>query len=367
MQQAAEGLGSAENSSEKTTYAPEGNPSVSAQSTGSKTPHRKRSVSERKIEANRRNSLRSTGPRTARGKRTVARNALKHGLLAREVVITAGDGVESLEEFQTLLKGLWEEYEPVGIVEEYLVQTIATCLWRKARVIRAENGEIRKGLDTLAMDQTLRDLDKGNFDVTLSIMQESPFRDDKPADQKFSTRERYSALQVSQTDLRGHSIGLWYVSALLQTAKSEIASDGHISKRSAKKIFWAFSLWDSCLAFASMWASPLAANGETTPLTDVGDKEADNVGALLDKLIDSRLGMIKLLEEHAEEREKLAEDAEARRFSLPPAKATDKLLRYEAHPDRQLYRAMDQLERLQRQRRGENVPPPLNINLSRRR
>ena len=39
-----------------------------------------------------------------------------------------------------------------------------------------------------------------------------------------------------------------------------------------------------------------------------------------------------------------------------------KLLRYEAHLDRQLYRAMDQLERLQRQRRGEKVPPPLNID-----
>jgi hypothetical protein len=35
--------------------------------------------------------------------------------------------------------------------------------------------------------------------------------------------------------------------------------------------------------------------------------------------------------------------------------------------DKLLYRAMDQLERLQRPRRGENVPPPLNIHLSRRR
>jgi len=52
---------------------------------------------------------------------------------------------------------------------------------------------------------------------------------------------------------------------------------------------------------------------------------------------------------------------------LPSVNATDKLLRYEAHLDRQLYRAMDQLERLQRLRRGENVPPPLNINLGIRR
>ena len=42
----------------------------------------------------------------------MARNAIKHGLLAREVVITAGDGEENLEEFHSLLEGLWDSYEP---------------------------------------------------------------------------------------------------------------------------------------------------------------------------------------------------------------------------------------------------------------
>jgi hypothetical protein len=128
----------------------------------------KRPVSERRIQANRRNALRSTGPTTARGKRTVAHNAIKHGLLAREVVITAGEGKESLKEFQDLAAKLSKTYEPVGIVEESLVQTIATCWWRKARVIRAENGEIRKRLDTLAVDRGQRNLDKANLDLALS-------------------------------------------------------------------------------------------------------------------------------------------------------------------------------------------------------
>jgi hypothetical protein len=74
-----------------------------------------------------------------------------------------------------------------------------------------------------------------------------------------------------------------------------------------------------------------------------------------------------LLPEYATGCENLAVDAERRSFSLPAVDATDKLLRYEAHLDRQLYRAMDQLERLQRQGRVENVPPPLSINLGRRR
>lgn len=92
----------------------------------------KRPVSERRVQANRRNALRSTGPKTERGKRTVARNAIKHGLLAREVVITAGDGKESLKDFQDQHLGLWKFYQPVGIVEESLVETIAICWWRKA-------------------------------------------------------------------------------------------------------------------------------------------------------------------------------------------------------------------------------------------
>ncbi len=106
---------------------------------------RKPPTSERKVQANRRNAVRSTGPKTERGKRTVARNAIKHGFLARQVVITAGDGEESLEEFHDLVERLCEYYEPTGFVEESLVQTIATCWWRKARVIRAENGEYASG------------------------------------------------------------------------------------------------------------------------------------------------------------------------------------------------------------------------------
>src|SRR5437762_2179469 len=55
-------------------------------------------------------------------------------------------------------------------------------------------------------------------------------------------------------------------------------------------------------------------------------------------------------------------DAQVRSLALPDESATDKILRYETHLDRQLYQAMDQLERLQRRRGRERVPPPLNVN-----
>ncbi len=78
-------------------------------------------------------------------------------------MISAGHADESLEEFHNLAERLWERYEPLGIVEESLVQTIATCWWRKARVLRAENGEIRKRLDAVAVDRAFRNSDKANL------------------------------------------------------------------------------------------------------------------------------------------------------------------------------------------------------------
>jgi hypothetical protein len=333
---------------------------------------RKRPASERKVQANRRNGIRSTGPKTERGKRTVARNAIKHGVLAREVVITAGDGEESLEEFNDSVQQLCEYYKPVGFVEESLVQTIATCWWRKARVIRAENGEIRKRLDTVAVDGALRDSDKANLNLVLSEMDSGLFSVTNQADQQVSTRDRWSAMQVAQSNLRRHHSGLAYLSALLTIAKSEIASEGYISEEILKKILGAFGLWDCLFALTCLHAGPPETKTEDRPSEkavdeQVVDEQTDKKRAAVVAYIDAQLESISGFKEYATQRENLALDAEARSFSLPPADATDKLLRYEAHLDRQLYRAMDQLERLQRQRRGENVPPPLNINLGRRR
>ena len=49
---------------------------------------------------------------------------------------------------------------------------------------------------------------------------------------------------------------------------------------------------------------------------------------------------------------------------MPRQKIVEKLLRYEARLERQMYRAMHELERLQRLRRGEVVPPPVVIEAS---
>jgi hypothetical protein len=295
------------------------------------------------------------------GKRTVARNAIKHGFLAREVVITGGDGKESLAEFRVLVAQLSEYYEPVGIVEELLVQNVATSWWRKARVIRAENGELRKRLDTLAMDRDQRNSYKSNHDLVALRVASNLFSAEDLADQPV-TKDGSSAVQEAQRDITKHHDGLYFLTDLLKDAKSEIAQDGYLSLEIRTKILHAFEYWDYYFAENCMRCCSPEESEEV-----VDEQAAKKYADLLIANIDERLGIISRLKGYATKREELALAAEWRSFSLPPADATDKLLRYEAHLDRQLYRAMDQLERLQRQRRGENVPPPLNINLGRRR
>jgi hypothetical protein len=52
------------------------------------------------------------------------------------------------------------------------------------------------------------------------------------------------------------------------------------------------------------------------------------------------------------------------RPDLPDPAASDRILRYETTIERQFYRAMDQLERLQRRRSGEAISAPARLHIS---
>lgn len=91
-------------------------------------------ATERQIAANKNNSKRSTGPKTAKGKSIVAMNAIKHGLLSREVLLHNEDEAALVE----LGKNLRAQLQPIGEMEVFLVDRIITCAWRLRRVLSAE-------------------------------------------------------------------------------------------------------------------------------------------------------------------------------------------------------------------------------------
>jgi len=107
---------------------------------------------KRQIQANQRNALVSTGPVTSQGKALVSQNAVKHGIFAKDLLITAGDGKEDAQEYQELLNGIILSLNPVGQMECLLVEKIAVDYWRLRRVLRFESGSIRKILDMAIND-----------------------------------------------------------------------------------------------------------------------------------------------------------------------------------------------------------------------
>jgi hypothetical protein len=93
-------------------------------------------TSIKQIEANRRNALQSTGPKTAEGKAVVALNAMKHGLLSRELLLPGEDGTD-LSEFAENPRA---QLAPVGALESLFVDRIIAAVWRLRRLIRVETG-----------------------------------------------------------------------------------------------------------------------------------------------------------------------------------------------------------------------------------
>jgi len=88
-------------------------------------------ASDAQIEANRLNAQRSTGPQTENGKRAVRYNALKHGLLAEASLLPGEDAAL----FRLLAEELRAQFEPVGELEQLLVDRITSCAWRLRRVV----------------------------------------------------------------------------------------------------------------------------------------------------------------------------------------------------------------------------------------
>jgi hypothetical protein len=71
------------------------------------------------------------------------RNALKHGASAREVMLWS----ERYQDYEALRDGLYQEFNPSGSTEEYLVRTLLDLRWRRRRLECHEQIVIQQRLD----------------------------------------------------------------------------------------------------------------------------------------------------------------------------------------------------------------------------
>jgi hypothetical protein len=114
----------------------------------------------KQIEANKRNAQRSTGPATAAGRDISRKNALKHGLTAREVTVNKAEE----EWFDAFRADLVADLKPDGPLEETLVEEIAIYTLRLRRGYRfeANDSDDANPLSNLVRDRVVRDGVFGN-------------------------------------------------------------------------------------------------------------------------------------------------------------------------------------------------------------
>ncbi len=110
-------------------------------------------ISERQLEANRRNAQRSTGPRTEEGKKASAVNARRHNLTGQVTAMTDADRIMH----DAFSASIVESLAPEGAMETQLAQRIATDSWRLNRISAVEDNLFALGHNAKSDDTETED------------------------------------------------------------------------------------------------------------------------------------------------------------------------------------------------------------------
>lgn len=281
----------------------------------------------------------ATGPRTPEGKERSKRNATKHAIFSRVVVLKG----ESSEEYEELLNGLREAFQPRETDEDILVEILATTVWRRRRVLIAEGAEIQMQTQFLEWDQrTQQRLEAEKVGTRI----------EKPS---LTLEDRSETSEPGLISSIGNSEVLSRCIELLVRVRQVFEREGFDSDECdaiLKRIYGDNThLRETLKDRYSSWSE--------APETKSADRKA-----LMFTEIDAEM---KRLKEAREVQLSIASDRiklERLRRSVPDSPSLDRLLRYEASLDRTIDRTLSQLERLQRMRKGQPVPPEIQLKVS---
>lgn len=282
----------------------------------------------RAADANRRNAFRSTGPRSVEGKRRSSWNALKHGILARATLLADGEGKQSAQEFRRLVQRLWADHRPETALEEILIERVASCYWRLGRLLRAESAALQPDDDD----------DEGD--------------DDDGLEQELEHRRREQELReddaIPPSERLRDLPGIESVLSAIETAGCEIQTKGFLEPEEAE-------------AFYNVVGYTFDGMEQPEPPLS-GKKDRDRKEEALAELAHLQEEMQSLKTRLAARGNQLEEPA-CQSLGVPSEPIASRLLRYEAAIERQLYKALHELERLQRARRGEPLPPRIQVDI----
>ena len=298
-------------------------------------------VSNKQLEANRRNAELSTGPVTAEGKAIVSKNRVSHGLLSRDVVLPGMEEFEKIEDFQQMKESMEVYWQPEGLMEEALCEDLAIQWWRMRRLYRHESGSLKEQHEsTKKFWYDTRTESRGFSDIPKEVL----------------------GIDAHENDLRWHKEWLDIVDASLKKRR-----------KSLKLIFDD----EDCLCMFSDWfeeyyhkVEKLLARRKNIP-----DCHDDNYESfVMDILQKAGVTIKELLEDFQTHLEYQIKDIEGKLVDklhqyeikkeqiLPSTVTNESFLKYEASIRRNIEKDIKQLIQLQAFRTGALFKNPRNID-----
>ena len=286
---------------------------------------RRKMVTPKQLKANRKNA-KLGGIKTTEGKMRSKMNALKHGILSNEILLD-GDFQENPLEFEEIKNNVCKTYKPEGVMEEFCVQRIIYGIWRMRRAIKAEKGIIQSSTNLFISEK-----ERKRAQIAKDIYDKIPTINE--------------ALAEANPKLIQRAIELF------QFAKNEFEKLGSLSETNHNRITDYFS------RDKNYWADEefseanyrLNSNIEDSLFSDSSEEEKTNaktiIGGYLDKEID------KLQKGFVEAERQITNQNTASLYSLliPNQFDLERLQRYEASIENQIYKAIDELQKHQAQR-----------------
>lgn len=295
-----------------------------------RTTRHHKTVSPKQLAANRANAQKSSGPKTTSGKAVSKLNALKHGILSKQVLVQGMNFKESRHELMKLQQRFWDEWQPVGPVEEMLVDQVVTAQWRLRRALAAEAGEIALSVDG---GQWHRKTSHLKLTALAWELEEDPM------------------LRMSDS-----AFGNSFMANQLRRVRVLVEASGELTDAALAEVKFRGKPYRLTKVLEELRARP-PENLEGLALETLRQQQKEKILAYLDR----EIRQLSWSEGRCAEREAQEEQARQAAATLPSVEVLEKIQRYETKLERQIFRAMAQLERLQRMRKGEVLPAPLAV------
>ena len=281
---------------------------------------------------------RATGPRTLPGKQRSSKNALKHGVFSKEILLKG----EVRAEFQALHHELREDLHAEGFLEELLVENLAILIWRRKRFFNAETAEIAKASELIAWDTSQEQFIEAEKCERLSsgrgMLSEctNPFVLERIIELLSELRDNFETRGFDEEEDEG-------ILDRIYESSSTAMLRGHF--------VWTY-----------LGLGRAANDPDRCKALSLGPED---LRKLTTDLIDDEIKRLKNRKNDIEQAEEIRLTYAKRASVVPSQEVSERLLRYETHLSREFDRTLSQLERRQRMRLGQPVPPTLKVELSR--